>query len=88
MAGILHLVETGIPDWQDQAACQNSHPDLFFPAKYEDVRPAKRICADCPVHNQCLEYALANDEQHGIWGGTTLRERRLIKKARRFEGAA
>lgn len=30
---------------------------------------AKRICHDCPIRVECLALAVANDEQHGIWGG-------------------
>jgi WhiB family redox-sensing transcriptional regulator len=30
----------------------------------------------------CLEHALANNEHHGIWGGTSERERRRIRRIR------
>src|SRR5207249_7912786 len=36
---------------------------------------AKRVCAECPVRQQCLEHALALPEQFGIWGGLTELER-------------
>ena len=44
------------------------------------TRDAKKICAGCDVKAQCLEYALANDERFGIWGGLSERERRKLKK--------
>ncbi|HJR18350.1 MAG TPA: WhiB family transcriptional regulator, partial [Actinomycetota bacterium] len=41
---------------------------------------AKRICAQCAVRDECLDYALANDERFGIWGGLSERERRRVKR--------
>jgi hypothetical protein len=34
----------------------------------------------CPVRVECLEYALQDGDcfDHGIWGGTTPRERRKL----------
>ena len=32
------------------------------------------------VRQDCLEYALENDERFGIWGGLSERERRKLKK--------
>lgn len=37
--------------------------------------PARAICAACPVRPQCLDHAITNDEQAGMWGGLTPRER-------------
>ncbi|NDH88296.1 MAG: WhiB family transcriptional regulator, partial [Actinobacteria bacterium] len=44
------------------------------------TREAKRVCLSCEVRNDCLEYALSNDERFGIWGGLSERERRRLKK--------
>ena len=44
------------------------------------TREAKRICLGCEVKDACLEYALANDERFGIWGGLSERERRRLKR--------
>ncbi|MGH9194816.1 MAG: WhiB family transcriptional regulator, partial [Acidimicrobiia bacterium] len=38
------------------------------------------VCTQCPVALECLRYALANREQFGIWGGTSERERRKLRK--------
>ena len=43
-------------------------------------RDAKRICQGCEVRAECLEYALANDERFGLWGGLSERERRKLKR--------
>lgn len=51
------------------------------------VEAARVICAGCEVRTQCLEAALAADEQHGIWGGLTPEERRAEVR-RRNRGVA
>ena len=61
--------------WQDQAACRDADPELFFPGKGESARPAKKVCRACRVRRDCLGYALERDERHGVWGGLTEAER-------------
>lgn len=68
--------------WQWDALCAQTDPDSFFPEKGGSTREAKRICEDCPVRAECLEYALERDERFGIWGGLSDRERRALKQAR------
>jgi WhiB family redox-sensing transcriptional regulator len=34
------------------------------------------------VRAECLEFALANDERFGIWGGLSERERRRVRLQR------
>ena len=48
---------------------------------------ARRICAECPVKAPCLEYALQNRIDHGVWGGASERERRRIARRRRLSGS-
>jgi WhiB family redox-sensing transcriptional regulator len=66
--------------WQDRALCAQTDPEAFFPEKGGSTREAKRICLGCEVRDACLEYALANDERFGIWGGLSERERRRLKR--------
>lgn len=66
--------------WMASARCLDAEPDTFFPEKGGSTREAKAICADCPVRDDCLEYAMANDERFGIWGGMAERERRRLKR--------
>ena len=66
--------------WQERALCAQTDPEAFFPEKGGSTREAKRVCLTCEVRDQCLEYALANDERFGIWGGLSERERRKLKK--------
>ena len=67
-------------EWQEQALCAETDPEAFFPEKGGSTREAKRICQACTVRDECLEYALANDERFGIWGGLSERERRRLKR--------
>jgi WhiB family transcriptional regulator, redox-sensing transcriptional regulator len=69
--------------WRTRAACKGVDPDIFYPASDEDAEEAKAICAQCPVREACLEYALANRERDGVWGGATERERRRMIRQRR-----
>lgn len=62
-------------DWHVDALCREIGPGLFFPEQGESTREAKRVCAACPVRAECLEDALARDEEWGVWGGMTRRER-------------
>lgn len=66
--------------WVLEAKCLDADPEAFFPEKGGSTREAKRICTACPVRNECLEHALANDERFGIWGGLSERERRRMKR--------
>ena len=66
--------------WQERALCAQTDPEAFFPEKGGSTREAKRICLGCDVKDACLEYALANDERFGIWGGLSERERRRLKR--------
>ena len=70
----------GDSQWQDRALCAQTDPEAFFPEKGGSTREAKRICLGCEVKDECLEYALANDERFGIWGGLSERERRRLKR--------
>jgi WhiB family redox-sensing transcriptional regulator len=67
-------------DWQERALCAQTDPEAFFPEKGGSTREAKRICAECEVRAECLEYALLHDERFGIWGGLSERERRRLKR--------
>ncbi|WP_309132526.1 WhiB family transcriptional regulator [Brevibacterium sp.] len=80
MSLLLGAVGDGELSWQDQALCAQTDPEAFFPEKGGSTREAKRVCGSCEVRSECLEYALANDERFGIWGGMSERERRRLKK--------
>lgn len=68
--------------WQDQAACRNVDPDLFFPSETDKATAlqAKQVCGRCVVKDECLSYALWAREDEGIWGGKTESERRTYRR--------
>lgn len=69
--------------WRDSALCAQVDNDLFYPEKGGSTRPAKSLCERCEVRQQCLDFAVANDERHGIWGGLSERERRRLRAAKK-----
>ncbi len=72
--------DDGLMGWQERALCAQTDPEAFFPEKGGSTREAKKVCTGCDVRAECLEYALANDERFGIWGGLSERERRKLKR--------
>jgi WhiB family redox-sensing transcriptional regulator len=64
--------------WMIDARCRGLAPTEFFPSDGLGVEDAQRVCADCPVRADCLQHALDNRINHGIWGGASERERRRI----------
>jgi WhiB family redox-sensing transcriptional regulator len=83
-------------EWMDNANCTEAeNPDIFFPprekALYKAIADeAKTFCYGiggnnpCPVRLNCLWEAISQDEQHGIWGGLSHRERNaLVRKWQR-----
>jgi WhiB family transcriptional regulator, redox-sensing transcriptional regulator len=73
-------LEADAQSWQERALCAETDPEAFFPEKGGSTREAKKICTGCEVKAECLEYALANDERFGIWGGLSERERRRLRR--------
>lgn len=72
-------------NWMATGNCNNHPPAVFFPSDGVGVEIAKKICETCPVAGPCLEYALDQRIDHGVWGGTSERQRRRILRARRAE---
>ncbi len=73
-------------DWRVDAACRDTDPDLFFPVgttgpAIEQIASAKAVCGECDAQAECLEFALATNQDSGVWGGTSEEERRKLRKA-------
>lgn len=66
--------------WMDLGACAEVGDDFWFLEKGASNREAKRVCANCEVRAECLEYALETDQGFGIWGGLSEPERRRLKR--------
>ena len=75
---------TADTSWMALAICRNHLPEVFFPSDGVGVEIAQRICATCPVREPCLDYAVDNRIEHGVWGGTSERGRRRLGQARRL----
>ncbi|MGH8904883.1 MAG: WhiB family transcriptional regulator [Egibacteraceae bacterium] len=73
-------------NWRDRAACLGMDTEWFFPAgstglaALEQAAEAKAICARCPVVEACLDWALATNQDAGVWGAKTEDERRTLRR--------
>lgn len=65
-------------DWQGQGSCRQYPTDMFYPVKEKQAYPAIQICKECPVWKECANWALAQREELGVWGGLTAGDRRRI----------
>lgn len=71
------------------ALCAETDPEAFFPEKGESSHEAKMVCASgCPIRDFCLEFALRNKEEFGIWGGLSASERRRLVQRTQGKRAA
>jgi WhiB family redox-sensing transcriptional regulator len=81
-------------DGQREASCDGMNPGFFYPEEYEgfpkrkDYTRGRVICATCPVRTECAEYAIATNEQFGLWGGLPPHERNAIRRKRKGEAVA
>jgi WhiB family redox-sensing transcriptional regulator len=71
--------------WRLDASCRSIEPSLFFPIgvtrqAHDQIGAAKQICATCPVTRPSLEFAIATNQDNGVWGGTSEEERRALRR--------
>lgn len=74
--------------WQEKAACRDTDPALFFPIgttgpAVDQIASAKQVCHTCMSRDACLDFALATNQDTGVWGGTSEEERRVIRRRMR-----
>jgi WhiB family transcriptional regulator, redox-sensing transcriptional regulator len=82
------IFDESVTAWMHEGNCRLYPPSTFFPSDGVGVDKARKICAGCPVMTRCLEYALDQRIDHGVWGGCSERERRRILKRRRLGAIA
>ena len=70
-----------LDSWSQRAICAGEDPEIFFPTYGDPGAPARKVCANCPVRLDCLEYAIDADE-FGIWGGLDQEQRRCLLRER------
>ena len=73
--------------WMSHGNCAHRDPSMFFPSDGVGVEISRKACEGCPVKTQCLEYAIAERIDHGVWGGCSERERRRIIRSRQTKTA-
>jgi WhiB family redox-sensing transcriptional regulator len=89
--------DTGPEPWRYKAKCRGQDTELWFPPRDKDkyrviAEISKAVCygrdgfSECPVRKECLLYADRMDEQHGIWGGMSHRERNALKRKAKKAG--
>lgn len=87
------------PAWFNEDHPERQAKCVSFPASREydpwyvetedESEDAKAVCQGtidkqpCPLLQQCLEFAMMNNERFGIWGGMTPEERAVLRKERR-----
>lgn len=67
-------------DWVRNGRCRTAPTTLFFPVRGENTEQAVAVCQNCPVLADCRDYAVAHPQVQGVWGGTTGRVRRDLRK--------
>lgn len=67
-------------EWMASGLCAQADAQAWFPETSNNHQVPKRICRGCPVRDDCLSFALAHDEQFGIWGGHDTAERNRLQK--------
>ena len=82
---VVNTDDDSVTAWMQQGNCRLYPPATFFPSDGTGVDKARKICADCPVSEPCLQYALEHRIEHGVWGGHSERSRRRILKSRRLD---
>jgi hypothetical protein len=65
---------------EERPACTGLGPDWFYPPVGENPSKALGICRGCPARLECLQHALDNNEDEGMWGGVTQWRRRKGRK--------
>ena len=72
-------------NWKSNGSCLDAEDadidlrvELFFSTSETSIQKAKQICARCEVRKECLNYALTNNEQYGVWGGLDEQQRQSI----------
>ena len=70
-------------DWMSDAACRDTDPNDWVTEHSTGMSKQREMCAECPVRQECLDYAMAEPTLKGMWGGLTATERTAIRGAAR-----
>lgn len=67
-------------EWKLDGVCRTVDPDMWFPEPPNSGFQAKKLCVRCPVKDECLDYAMTNNEKFGVWGGLSAHERKKLRR--------
>jgi WhiB family redox-sensing transcriptional regulator len=76
------------PEWDTLAACRGMGTDLFFPTKGHMPSQAIAVCSTCSVIGECRTAAEVDDDTPGVWAGTTVKQRRQVRRNRQDDLAS
>jgi WhiB family redox-sensing transcriptional regulator len=75
--------------WQKDANCKGADTEMFF-MEFEEaainhikLREARKVCFDCTAKKECLDFAVVNNINYGVWGGSTPAQRKEIRHEQR-----
>lgn len=74
--------------WKQHAACRGHSPDLFFIElrggdMHRAYPEARRLCANCPVADECRDYVDRTEDWQkpvGFWAGETASQRTVRRR--------
>jgi WhiB family redox-sensing transcriptional regulator len=70
--------------WESQARCRGLNTNDFFPeVGTNTVGFLRKFCLECPVARECLDFAIENSMDYGVWGGMSVEERIAIRLGRK-----
>lgn len=69
-------------DWLQKAYCKDKPIKNFFPGQGDTTvrKTIQENCNNCEVRQPCLNYSIRNNIRYGIWGGTSERQRRSLRR--------
>lgn len=82
---LTELISLVRDSWRENAACRETDTRAFFIGPGQSPNAALAVCGRCEVRNECLEFALDNEENYGIWGGLNADQRKRLRRQRNNE---
>jgi WhiB family transcriptional regulator, redox-sensing transcriptional regulator len=65
-------------NWQDRAACKDLPTEMFFPERGSHPKAAQKVCRECHVRRECLDYAIKTGTDFGVFGGLVPNQRHAL----------
>ena len=67
--------------WMDDSLCATVSPEFFFTDDTNggNTNQARKLCTACPAIASCLAWSLTQEDQPGIFAGTTRKQRARLR---------